>query len=89
MSSNAKKRFIIEPHSPYFLHPADGPGVMITAVIFDGINHELWERAMLIALRAKNKVAFIDGRLARPAPKEDEEFSECHAWDMANSMLYS
>jgi len=62
---------------------------MITAVIFDGKNYELWERVMMTTLRAKNKIAFIDGNLKRPAPKEDEEFSECHAWDMANSMLCS
>jgi len=89
MSSSGKKRFIIEPHSPYFLHPADGPRVIITAVIFDGKNYEQWERVVMTALRAKNKIALIDGSLARPAPKEDEEFSECHAWDMENSMLCS
>ena len=89
MSSSEKKRFIIEPHSPYFLHPADGPGVMITAVIFDGKNYELWERVVMTALKAKNKVAFITGSLPRPALKEDEDFSECHAWDMANSTLCS
>jgi len=89
MSNSGKKRFIVEPHSPYFLHPSDGPGAMITAVIFDGKNYELWEQAIMTALRAKNKIAFIDGSIVRPATKADEEFSECHAWDMKNSMMYS
>ena len=81
--------FIIEPHSPNFLHPSEGPGVLITAVIFDGLNHDLWERAVRTALKAKNKLGFIDGSLARPAATGSDEFSECHAWDMVNSMLCS
>jgi len=44
---------------------------------------------VITALRAKNKMAFIDGSLTRPAPKEDEELFECHVWDMANSMMCS
>ena len=36
MSNGGKKRFVIEPHSPYYLHPSDGPGVMTTVVVFDG-----------------------------------------------------
>jgi len=42
-----------------------------------------------MALKAKNKLAFIDGSLTRPAVKEDEEFFECHAWNMVNCMLCS
>ena len=77
-----KKRFIIEPHSPHYLHPSEGPGAIIMTFVFDGKNYDLWERAVRTALKAKNKLAFIDGSLTRPAAKEDEEFSECHAWDM-------
>ena len=84
-----KKRFVIEPHSPYYLHPSEGPMVFITAVIFDGKNYDLWERAVRTALKAKNKLGFIDGTLARPEEKDDEEFSEANAWDMENSMLCS
>jgi len=39
------------------------------------------------ALKTKNKLPFIDGKLPIPSEKEDEEFSECHAWDMVNLML--
>ena len=62
---------------------------MITAVVFDGKNYDLWERAVRTALKAKNKIVFIDGTLTRPTPKENEEFSEADAWDMVNSMLCS
>jgi len=89
MGDGGKKRFIVEPHSPCFLHPSEGPGAMITAMIFDGKNYELWEKAMTMALRAKSKLAFINGTLKRPAAREDEDFSEYDTWDMANSMLFS
>ena len=89
MSGGGKKRFVIESHSPYYLHPSEGPGVLITAVIFDGKNFDLWERAVRTALIAKNKLGFIDGTLTRPAETSDVDFSEVNAWDMANSMLCS
>ena len=89
MSDGGKKRFVIEPHSPYYLHPSDGPGVMIMAVVFDGKNYDLWKRAVRTALKAKNKLGFIDGTLTRPKAKEGEDFSEVDAWDMTNYMLCS
>lgn len=78
---------MIEPHSPYYLHPSKGPGVMITAVGFDGKNYGLCERAVRTTLKAKNKLVSIDGSLTRPDAKEGEEFSECHTWDTVNCMF--
>ena len=80
---------ITESHSPYFLYPSKGPGMMITVVIFDGTNYDLWQRDVRKALKAKNKLCFIDGSLPRPEPKKGEELSEADAWDMANSILCS
>ena len=82
-------RFIIEPHSPYFFHPSDVPGTIITAVVFDGSNYDLWERAMRTTLRAKYKLGFVGRSLTEPTKKEDAEFTEMDAWEMANSMLFS
>ena len=79
MGDGGKKRFIIEPHSPYYLHPYEGPGVMIIVVVFDGPNWDQWERAVRIALKVKNKLGFIDGTPKRPKEQGDEEFKECHA----------
>ena len=81
--------FIIEPHSPYYLHPSERPSALITAVVFHCKNYDLWEKAIHTALKAKNKLRFIDGTLKSPEPNENEEFSEYHAWDMANSMICS
>ena len=82
------KRFIIEPHSPYYLHPFDGPGVLITAEIFDGENYDLWENAVRTALKFKNKLGFINGILKKPEVKEGN-FIEYHTWDMVSSMVRS
>ena len=56
---------MIENHSPYFLHPSDGLGVLITVVIFDGKNYDLWEKVVRATLKAKNKLGFIEETLKR------------------------
>jgi len=89
MLGKDKNRFIIEPHSPYHLHTLEGPGVLIIAVVFDGKNYDLWERAVRVTLKAKNKLGFIEGTLKRPEEVKDQDFSEADAWDMVNSMLCS
>jgi len=83
-----KKTLMIEPHSPYYLHPSEGPGMLITAEVFDGKNYELWENAVRISLKAKNKLGFIDGTLKKPEIGEGN-FTEYHSWDMVNSMICS
>ena len=89
MGDGGKKWFVVESHSPYYLHPLEGPGMMITSVIFDRKNYDLWERAIRTAIRSKNKLAFLKGKLTRPADVEGEDFSKAQAWDMVNSMLSS
>ena len=89
MAGGNKKNFIIESHSPYFIHPSEGSGILITAVIFDGKNYDLWQRAVRTALRAKNKLVFIKGPLKRPEKVGDQDFTETDAWDLTNSILCS
>lgn len=87
--AGGSSKFIVEPTSPYFLHPSEGPGVMITAVVFNGKNYDLWEKAVTTALLAKNKLGFIDGTLQKPTPKDDDGKAELQAWTMVNSMVSS
>ena len=82
------KGFIIENHSPYYLHPSEGPGVTITSVIFNGKNYELWQKVVRTALKSKNKLVFIEGTITKPTPK-GEDLSEFNAWEMVNSMICS
>ena len=87
--SGEKKGFVIEPHSPHYLHPTEGPGVLVTTVIFHKMNFDLWEIAIRTDLKAKNKLGFIEGTLERLAETSDEDFSEANARDMVSSMLCS
>jgi len=43
-NGGGKQRFVNEPHSSYYLHPSEGPGMLITAVVFDGKNYDLWKK---------------------------------------------
>ena len=83
------RKFIIEPQSPYYLHPSEGPGVAITSVVFNGKNYDLWRKAVRTALKSKNKLGFIDGTLSKPESKTEEGRGELEAWEMVNSMVCS
>ena len=83
------KKFVIGNPSPYYLHPLEGSGVLITAVIFDGKNYDIWERAVRTALKSKNRLGFIDRALMKLTPKEGEDTSELQAREMVNSMVCS
>jgi len=83
------KKFIIENHSSYHLHPLEGLRVLIIVVSFYSKNHELWESEVRITLKAKNKLRFIEGSIEKPTPKEGEDTSELQAWEMMNSMICS
>jgi len=79
------KKFVIETH----LHPSEGPGALITAIIFDGKNYDLWEKVVRTSLKSKNKLGFIEGTITKPSPKDGEDTTELQAWEMANSMVCS
>ncbi|CAA7017958.1 unnamed protein product [Microthlaspi erraticum] len=80
--------FTISPdsvHSPYYLTSGDNPGHSIISEVLDGTNYDNWRIAMNIALDAKNKLAFIDGSIARPS-ESDQLF---RIWSRCNSMVKS
>ncbi|XP_012830557.1 PREDICTED: uncharacterized protein LOC105951653 [Erythranthe guttata] len=69
--------------SPYFLHPSDNPGSLISHIQLKGENYEEWARSMRNALRAKKKLGFVDGTLVKP----EDDSNEIEDWWMVNSML--
>jgi len=75
MAGGDKKIFVIESYSPYFLHPSKSPGMMITVIVFDGKNYELWQHVIRTTLKAKNKLEFIEGTLKRLEKATKQEFS--------------
>lgn len=68
--------------SPFYLHPSDGPGNLITTVQLRGENYEDWSKHVRNALRTKRKLGFIDGTLEKPST-----VTEIEQWEVVNSML--
>ncbi|XP_074315018.1 uncharacterized protein LOC141651197 [Silene latifolia] len=62
--------------SPLFLHPSESPNLNVTQIIFNGNNYDLWADAVKNGLDAKNKLAFIEGRVKKPSNDGDEETVE-------------
>ena len=81
--------FIIDSQSPYYLHPSDSLGAIITSIKFDGKNYELWESAVRTSLRSKNKLGFIDGTISRPVKEDGKSLAEINTWEMVNSIIQS
>ncbi|XP_072084592.1 uncharacterized protein [Arachis hypogaea] len=71
--------------SPYYLHPADSLGNPLISRVLDHQNYNSWSHYMLLALKSKNKLAFIDGTLPKP-PVDDPLFE---AWDCCNTFVVS
>lgn len=69
--------------SPYYFHPSDNPGSLISLVQLKGENYEEWDRLMRNSLRPKKKLGFIDGMLMRP----EDHSPDLEDWWMVNAML--
>ncbi|XP_016205905.1 uncharacterized protein LOC107646220 [Arachis ipaensis] len=72
-----------DPTNPYFLHPSESAGTPLIPVILDGKNYGSWSRSMVLALKSKNKLKFIDGSL----PKPDENDSVFESWERCNTYV--
>lgn len=57
--------FVINSQSPSFLHPLDSPDAIIVNIRFNEKNYDLWEQAIRIALKSKNNIRFIDGKISK------------------------
>lgn len=58
---------VLDVNHPYYLHPSDNPGLILTIVILDENNFSQWHRSMEITLASKLKLGFVDGTYAQPA----------------------
>lgn len=73
-----------DPSSVYYIHPSDTSSQLVS-VKYNGDAYEDWKRCMLIALSAKNKVAFVDGSLPKPEPTS----VEYKPWERCNDLIIS
>src|SRR5262249_10259185 len=83
--SALKLMFEHDSSSPYFLSSFDNPGTILVSCLLKGENYPTWRRVMMNALRAKNKLCFVDGSL----PKPNEKSQETQLWEKCNFMVIS
>ncbi|GAU47119.1 hypothetical protein TSUD_98960 [Trifolium subterraneum] len=84
-SSNHHKGYQNDTLNPYFLHSNENPSLVLVQTPLSGSNYHQWSRAMVMALRSKNKLHFINGSFPRPM---DEDLDSL-AWDRCNTMIMS
>ncbi|XP_075521145.1 uncharacterized protein LOC142554359 [Primulina tabacum] len=73
---------VFEISDPLYILPSDTPGInLISEQLIGGENYGIWSRAMIIALRAKNKLAFVDGSCRRPESSSNTlmQWERCYA----------
>lgn len=49
--------------SPYYLSASDHPGYVISPVTLNGDNYGNWSRFCINALKSKNKLRFVNGKI--------------------------
>eukprot|EP00257_Ricinus_communis_P014326 XP_015571972.2 uncharacterized protein LOC107260912 [Ricinus communis] len=69
---------------PFLLQGSDHPGMVLVTAPLTGINFLTWSRSMKIALGAKMKLGFVNGKIPIP----DEESLEFETWTRVNYMLW-
>lgn len=76
----------IDVNDPLYVSPSDTPGLsLITEQLTGSGNYNVWSRAMLIGLRAKNKITFIDGSCKRPESSSPLLLQ----WERCNALVLS
>ncbi|XP_019416549.1 PREDICTED: uncharacterized protein LOC109327830 [Lupinus angustifolius] len=73
------------PTSPYYLHPVEGPGVILVSHPLDRNNYDSWYRSMRRALKSKKKFRFINGSISM----SNQNGPNYDAWDRCNNMVIS
>lgn len=71
--------------SQYFLHHGESPGLVLVSQPLTFQNYHSRNRAMYVALSAKNKLGFIDGTIAKPQSTDPL----CHSWLRCSHMILS
>ncbi|XP_060182945.1 uncharacterized protein LOC132612886 [Lycium barbarum] len=71
--------------NPLHMHPYESIGSAILPVTFDGIGYKSWRRGVLRALSMKNKLGFINRKVAKPNG-DDDTFA---LWEICDDMVTS
>ncbi|CAI0559162.1 unnamed protein product [Linum tenue] len=71
--------------NPYYLNPNEALNQSIGSEVFDGSNYTMWSRSVIMGLKMKHKLGFIDGTIPMPA-RTDPNFL---LWDGCNTAVLS
>lgn len=85
-ASNDQGAAAIDPSSPYYVHPSDGPTSISITPVLTGSNYHSWARSMRRALGGKMKYDFVDGSIPVPTDPFDPTF---RAWTRCNMLVHS
>ncbi|KAF8409789.1 hypothetical protein HHK36_005868 [Tetracentron sinense] len=71
--------------SPYHLQSGDSPGAILVSNVLTEENYHTWSRSMMMALKAKKKIGFVNGSIVRPAATD-----ACSVlWERCNNMEFT
>ncbi|XP_057975438.1 uncharacterized protein LOC131162849 [Malania oleifera] len=71
--------------NPYHLQSGDSPGIMLVSNVLTGENYHTWSRSMMMALKAKNKIGFVNGTITQPSTAD----ASIALWERCNNMVSS
>ncbi|XP_062152085.1 uncharacterized protein LOC133860512 [Alnus glutinosa] len=74
------------PASPFYLPHGESSGTILVSQPLIGENYNTWSHSMIMALTAKNKLAFVDGSLLQPVVESGVEYQ---TWIRCNNMVLS
>lgn len=61
VSGGGNVNAVVDPSvNPFYLHPGENPGSVLVTPLSDGRNYHDWSKDMLMALKTKNKVGFVN-----------------------------
>ncbi|CAA0840066.1 Unknown protein [Striga hermonthica] len=75
----------LSPENLIQLHSSDNPGMILVSHPLTANNYLPWRKSMIIALGAKSKLGFIDGKISEP----DENDENYDAWKKTDYMIIS
>ncbi|KAH9688554.1 hypothetical protein KPL70_015161 [Citrus sinensis] len=89
-----------QEYDPFLVHPSDSPTIVLVSPLLTGNNYGTWVRAMTMALRARNKLGFVDGTITKPDDDAGGKWQRCNdlvrSWvlnsissELACSVLYA
>jgi hypothetical protein len=82
---NTNKGYQNDTLNLYFMHPNENVALVLVTSLLSGSNYHLWSRSMIIELRSKNKLHFINRSLPRPLDEDHDSL----AWNRCNTIIMS